>query len=439
MEYTYLYDFNKERYCRIAERQLICRDDLTSVTVKNGYLLPNRFAPKRCFGYGGVLDAKKNYVKRSEVNAYSKYAKTPSEDDEMEIYLGDGYEIPEKDIAYLDEDVIYLGYLNNHWGHFLLDSTSRLYPFLKDTEKKYKYAYVVNEGQEYVPGTSIARFWELLGISENIIFVNNVTKCKSITIPEQGFMINGYYSQEFLDVFNKVIEGVDCSKYPSYDKVYYARASFKKAQDSEMGESILLELFKKNNFTIIAPEKCTLDEQIAIVRNSNLLVGITGTIPHNLLFAKPGQKMTIINKTHNLNLAQMDINIMKQVEVCYVDAYLAKFPVLTGEGPFLLDKSAQLTGYFTDHGWNADMDEQLLQDCRKKNSQAYEKCYRLKKIKQTNLYYEKDETRFDYFAPDHLVQYEEALYYLRYPAKRSEHASVFMTRVKRVFRRILGK
>lgn len=439
MEYTYLYEFNQERYRRIAERSLKCREDLTSIVIENGYLLPNRFAPCRCFGHGGVLDADKNYVKRSEVNAYSKYAGTPEKDDEMEIYMGEGYEIKAEEAEYLDADVIYLGYLNNHWGHFLLDSVSRLYPFLKDTEGKYRYAYVVNEGQEYIPGASIARFFELLGISERVVFIHKVTKCRSITIPEQGFMINAYYSQEFLDVFQKVAEKVDCSKYPHYEKVYYARSSFKKAQETEVGESILLELFRKNGFTIISPEKCTLDEQIAIVRNTDLLAGITGTIPHNLLFAKPNQKMLIINKTHNLNLAQMDINIMKQAEVCYVDAYLAKFPVLIGEGPFLLDRSPQLVKYFKQHGMDATMNEQELAQLRKKNSAAYEKRYRLKKIKQTELHYEKDKKRFDYFAPAHLIQYNEAVYYLRYPAKVSEQLCVFMARVERVLKRILGK
>ena len=439
MDYTYLYEFNKERYQRIAERTLPCREDLMSVVVENGYLLPNRFAPRRCFGHGGVLDAKKNYVKCSEVNAYSKYAKTPSIEDEMEIYMGEGYEISEKDVDYIDDDVIYLGYLNNHWGHFLLDSVSRLYPFLKDTKKKYQYAYVVNEGQEYTPGASISRFFELLGITDQLLFIHKVTKCRSITIPEQGFMINSYYSKEFLSIFETVASKVDCSKYPSYDKVYYARAHFKKAMDSEMGEEILLELFQKNGFTIISPEKCSLDEQIAIVRNANLLAGITGTIPHNLLFAKPGQKMVILNKTHNLNLAQMDINIMKQAKVCYIDTYLAKFPVLIGEGPFFIDRSEQLVRYFKDHGMDATMDEKKLSLLRRKNSKAYEKCYRLKKINQTALYYEKDQDRFDFFAPEHLTLYNETLYYVNHPAKATEHMILFVRRVKRVLKRVLGK
>ena len=62
-----------------------------------------------------------------------------------------------------------------------------------------------------------------------------------------------------------------CSRYPSYEKVYYSRKQFKKAKGTEIGENILLDLFSKNGFTIISPEQLTLDEQIAVVRNTKLL------------------------------------------------------------------------------------------------------------------------------------------------------------------------
>jgi len=439
MEYAYLYEFNKARYQRMAERKLLCKDNLGVTVVENGYLLPNRYAPKRLFGHGGVLDVQEKYVKASEMNAYAKYAVTPSETEEREIYLGEGYEIDAANVAYLEEDVVYLGYINNHWGHFLLDATTRLYSFLQDTEKKYKYAYLVNEGQAYVPGASIKRFFELLGIADRVVFINAVTRCKNIIIPEPAFMINGYYTKEFLQVFDKVAEGVDCAGYPDYDKVYYSRANLKKAQGSEIGEELLLEVFRKNNFTIISPEKCTLDEQIAIIRNTGLLAGMAGTLPHNLLFAKSGQKMLVLNKTHNLNIAQMDINIMRQVEMTYVDAYLAKFPVLSGQGPFLLHYSEELERYLRAQGLALLSKERLAEVDKKKESRIYEEKYRLLHLKQLELHYPKDERMYDFFAPEHIVQYEEAFYHLQNPTKTTENLKVFMQRVERLFKRILKK
>lgn len=66
----------------------------------------------RLFGCGGVLDAEKNYVKASEMNAYAKYAVPVTAQDEKEIYLGDGYTIDDNKVEYLDEEIIYLGYIN---------------------------------------------------------------------------------------------------------------------------------------------------------------------------------------------------------------------------------------------------------------------------------------------------------------------------------------
>ena len=438
MEYSYLYEFNRERYEKLAERQFMCREDLQSVVIENGYMFPNRYAQNRLFGHGGVLNQEQVYVTESEMNAYAKYASIPKETDEKEIYLGEGYEIAADSVPYLDEDVIYLGYINNHWGHFLLDSTTRLYTCLQDEKKQYKYAYLVNEGQDYTPVASISRFFELLGISDRIIFINQITKCRSITIPEQGYMINAYYSKEFLGIFQRVADAVDCTKYETYQKVYYSRANVKKAKGSEIGEDILLELFEKNNFTIISPERCSLDEQIAIVRNSEFLAGITGTLPHNLLFAKPGKKMLVINKTHNMNVAQMDINIMCQIDMTYVDAYYARFPVMIGEGPFLLTYSDKLDEYIRDHQLET-LNREKVKAQEKENSRIYEERYRVKHMRSMQLHYQKDRDRFDYFAAEHLLQYDEAFYSERCPIRIKERLIGMLNRMERVVKRIMKK
>ena len=74
MDVSYLYSYNAPRYRKMAERNLPCRDELNTLEVESGYLLPNRYAANRLFGHGGVLDAEQNFVKESEMNAYAKYA-----------------------------------------------------------------------------------------------------------------------------------------------------------------------------------------------------------------------------------------------------------------------------------------------------------------------------------------------------------------------------
>ena len=163
MDTSYLYSYNAERYQKLAERKLPCREKLNTTEVEQGYLLPNRFAKNRLFGCGGVLDAEKNYVKASEMNAYAKYAVPVTAQDEKEIYLGEGYTIDDKKVEYLDEEIIYLGYINNHWGHFLIDCSTRLYYYLEHMDENHKYAFLVNENEYYQAIAPIRRFlnyWE---------------------------------------------------------------------------------------------------------------------------------------------------------------------------------------------------------------------------------------------------------------------------------------
>lgn len=436
MEYSYMYPFNRDRYRILEERELICRRDLHETIVEKGYLLPNRYAEKRLFGHGGVLDKNKKYIKESEMNAYAKYAVVPDENDLKEIYLGEGYEIVEAVENYLDEDVVYLGYINNHWGHFLIDCSTRLYYFLKNEEKDYKYAFIVNENEDYHAIAPIQRFFELLGIEKKLLFINRITRCRKIIIPEQGYMINGYYSKEYLDVFSKVAEQIDCTKYPRYEKVYYSRNKFKKAQGSEVGEEILLDIFEKNNFKIISPENCSLDEQIAIIRNTQLLAGIIGTLGHNMLFAKPHQKMILVNKTYNVNVAQMDINQMKNIDMTYIDSYLAEFPTLIGNGPFLLIYSEMLKKYLEEQGWLLPSECFICSKRLKNNVKEYEKMYRQMHTERFKIDFGKAKRQYDFFAAEHLVMFYEKAYTVMNPIKWNERWVHFekrvISRVKRV-------
>ena len=439
MDVSYLYSYNAPRYRKMAERNLPCRDELNTLEVESGYLLPNRYAANRLFGHGGVLDAEQNFVKTSEMNAYAKYAAETTAYDEKEIYLGEGYAIEADKAEYIDGDVVYLGYLNNHWGHFLIDCSTRLYYYLEHRDESYKYAFLVNEDMDYQAIAPIRRFFELLGIYDRLIFISKVTKCRKIIIPEQGYMINSYYSKQFLKVFEIVADQIDCTAYPSYEKVYYSRDQFKKAKSTEIGEDILLDLFKKNGFTIISPEKLSLDEQIAVVRNTKLLAGIIGTLGHNMLFARPGQQMMLINKTHNMNVAQLDINEMKQLDMTYIDSYLAKFPSLIGNGPFLLSYSEPLSHYIREHDWEEPSAELTGEKALKQNLKEYETMFRSRHLKELKLSFEKDPERFDYFAPEHLLELETKCYHLEHPATVSEKLFYQYERGKRAFLRIMKR
>ena len=345
----YVYTWQKERYAQFNKRHLIFKDKLNVKIVSNGYFLPARNHLKYLFGIGGILDANKQYVKESAICTKGGYVYTPDEPEGIAEYLGEGYPIEDNQIKIsLDERIVYLGYIDNHWGHFLIDFCTRLW-YAKENLYQCNYVFLIKENKNIRLSCQIKRFLELLGISyENILFINQITKCREIVIPEASYCCNYYYSKAYLDIFDSVIANAKITKY-DYKKIYFTRKKFGKAKMSEFGEEMLIATFKRGGYHIVSPEQLSLDEQISIISGSDEVAGISGTITHNMLFAKPGQKLTIINKTYSLNIMQFDVNEMRRLETTYVDAYISPFPVSLGIGPFIFVYNTYLKNFLKDN------------------------------------------------------------------------------------------
>lgn len=106
---------------------------------------------------GGVLNEKGEYIWKSAV-ASKGHIVNLDDTVEPEYYVGGkGLTLPEK-IDKRNESVVYLGYLYNHWGHFLIDFSSRLWFAYKNRDMQYHYVFVVNENQKFYPIQPIQDF-----------------------------------------------------------------------------------------------------------------------------------------------------------------------------------------------------------------------------------------------------------------------------------------
>ena len=136
---------------------------------------------------------------------------------------------------------------------------------------------------------------------------------------------------------------------------------------------------------------------------------------------------------------EMDINKMKNLDMTYIDSYLAEFPSLIGNGPFLITYSEMLNQYVEKHNWKKPAEDVISETVLKRNLQEYEEMYRSRNLKNLRLVYEKNPDRFDYFAPDHLLELEMRFYHLEHPATMREKIFYQYNRVKRAFRRIVKR
>lgn len=415
MNSSYLKQYNRSRYLCMEEEQLYKKPMLKLREFANATVLPGKRNREYVFAKGGVVDAKGQLIEESQ--NYTRAGRLHSNpDNEYEVYFGGGYAYQQEDADYLDEDVIYLGYLAGHWGHFLTDCTTRLW-YALECQQNLKLCFAVCENEKFQPSDSILEFFQYLGLSDRIVYLNKITRFRKVLIPEPSYVANSYYSEQFTKVFDRVAAQaeqnpkMEAAQMPK--KVYFTRRMLKKAKRTESGEDIFIKLFQKNGYAIIAPEQFRLREQIHMLRAASEIVCMAGTIPHNMLFAKEGQHITILNKASILNVVQRDIGFIRHLHTVYVDSYLALRPVGIGDGPFCMVYNDVVRQYVRDSGLEGLKESEIIGHQRR-TIKKYIQNLRLSDKPEITEYFT-DTDSHAYFDSENYNEFMEHYYQMVYP------------------------
>lgn len=313
------------------------------MTVKDGIILPHLYGHNDS---GGVFDADGKIIQESLYRG--EYIKRGGEYGAENIsriidLRGGGVFI---------EKVLFLGHFIKHWGHFLVDCIGRFWILCNEEYKNHKVVYLANELRE-VEGIYLD-FFRYLGVDEDrLVSIRTPTRFDEIVIPSTGYDASGNYSPEYTHMIQQVIRASGADSIDTPRKVYLTRTNFIGAKVKETGEKQIEQVFADNGWAVMSPEKLSLREQIAIFQNAEEVACVNGTIPLNVIFARPGLKLTIINKSHIRHRAAIKVCNMAGVEPVYVDAYYEPFrgiPFSWGWGPFWLVINDNMKRYFADKG-----------------------------------------------------------------------------------------
>ena len=243
---------------------------------------------------------------------------------------------------YFNESVIYGGVAYFHaYGHFLLESTARLWFVLQNSEDTRPVVFIpVGKPERYM------EFFDLLGISrKRLIFINRPVRFKEIAVPEMSSHLGEFYTEEFMLPFRKAVENVPAAK---YEKIYLTRRRFEFG--NVCGEEALEKIFKANGYKIVSPERLSVKRQIALMKGAKSIVSVLGSATHNTIFCKEGTECVVLNRAANVCKAQMLVNSAAELDWCYVDTYFDCFPVSYFWGPYLVGMTSHLRSFCRDRG-----------------------------------------------------------------------------------------
>lgn len=262
-----------------------------------------------------------------------------------------------------DGSVIYLGTLNTHWGHFITDCLSTFW-WLGEMDAD-KYLFSVPEGKDPHLYPNIIEALDLLGVRSKVEFISSPVKCRKVIIPCRGMLPRDYILPECKRIYERIAAEAcrNMDKKAAFpEKILISRSSLKKAVLNDIGTAEVEKIFTDNGYTAVYPEKISLTQFIRLLHHARETVMISGTLPHNMLFAPCGSKMIVLEKYANINNFQQGIDLIKDFDVVYIDAaYLIKC-VSPGLGPFILGNTDEFRRYCRDAALVNDMKPM---NCRK--------------------------------------------------------------------------
>lgn len=364
IDYTYLRPKKAAWLKRMYDTPFEKKDTLELWRGEQASILPRKYFDEDHLenGRGGVTDKNGDYVAISGNGYRLKY----------------GY--PFENAPYHDEKVVYCGYLFDHWGHFLMESVTRLWYSLEAEPDVDKYVFFLDENEEREIRGNYKEFFVLLNIWDKMEFINTPTTYREVIVPESSFECMVYYSPKYLAIFDAIANNITVDPaWNAEEKIYFTRSNFAKGNNYDFGMEILDSFFRNNGFFLLAPETVTLSHMIYYIRNAKEIATISGSVHHNLLFGHKKTKITIMERLIINDNHQVSVNQMMELNVTSVDANFHLYPVDTC-GPYVVGYNHILQQYCMDQKMNPPDAQYVAKDyrdfCFKQYMRSYQDNYR---------------------------------------------------------------
>lgn len=285
--------------------------------------------------YGGVTD---NKLKIIELSLNKMISPNFNNKKTTHIwYKGPSPYCKVSDINFINEDVIFLGALHKHYGHFILEGLSRLWFCLRIRKQNYKFVYISTDGKD-----RFLDFFKIFGIEKSSLKkITKPTQFKSVTIPEPSIRLHDYCHLEYKKTIDKIKDNVKKSR---IDKVYFSKENIK--NNRAFNEKSIRKVFSKNGFEVFYPEQLNAYKMISILKGCKILAGTSATNMHNSIFMDDKKSFICLNRSAHFHPIQTMIEKMKSLKATYVDVFYFSSNKNFGDQPCLLTPTKYLLNFF---------------------------------------------------------------------------------------------
>jgi hypothetical protein len=326
----------REMFAHEQKTPYLKTEDLRVEEILGGIVHPlhNSVSPADSAGmYGGVTDSSLNFIPLS----LTKRVSPPNFFCKQEDWFCGANHGSKPPFPYCDQDVVFIGALPDHYGHFILEGLARLWPFLEAGKRNLTAVYISES-----PNLKFLDFFSLFGLNpDQLLRIESPTKFRMVIVPEQSVRLHDFYHPLYKDTVDK-IKGSVKPKGPS--KIFFSKKMGK--SNRAVGESVIESVFAGAGYSIIYPEGMDALETVSTLSGCTEFVASSGTNIHNSIFLPDEAKIVCINRSAHFHPIQSMIDQMKRLETTYIDAYIWSSIVNFGDSPCFLAPTRYLFQYF---------------------------------------------------------------------------------------------
>ncbi|MBS48423.1 MAG: hypothetical protein CMN60_12015 [Sphingobium sp.] len=238
---------------------------------------------------------------------------------------------------------IYGGYLFSHYGHFMLETLSRLWWSLAEKREEPVIFQVVRGGN--IPDFA-KEILNLLNIDYRLVTNSECLEVEELFIPSASLVERLWVAPEFLVPFQTIADSFPDS---NVDKLFVSRGE----RISQIyGERLIMEICQSEGFTVLDPTTSSLREQIVLFASAKEIIGGVGSALHNLPYCRNLQKVAYLARAQSIaSTYKMIDDRLDAHDNFWIYASKSILPLMGNlTGPYMIDAHASLR-YLQDAGF----------------------------------------------------------------------------------------
>lgn len=226
---------------------------------------------------------------------------------------------PDEPIRDLAGTHLFGGHFRGHFGHFLVESTARLWALGHLDSPPDSLLYLPYRGNAAAVTRAIegqADFFRLLGITMPVRTFGEVLRVERLIVPELGFGWLDRYAGS--PAYRQFMQSRLAAAAPAEggEKLYVSRAKLNAQRGGILGERVIEENLARLGWEIFHPEKHPLQVQIARYKAARQIIALDGSALHLAAYVMPPRgRLAMILRRSKANSADYELQFRNFCEI----------------------------------------------------------------------------------------------------------------------------